>query len=311
MSEQELGNVAGKRFARVRVKAFWKAVLSFLTGHDDHLVSWNQARQELHVLGEASTQVKSVALDDIVGTVGRYEDFDRAFLPTHDSLSHRWQSIHQAHEDGIALPPIQLYQVGDAYFVVDGHHRVSVARARGIHYLEAQVIEVQTRVPVSDHLDVKELAIRGEYVRFLEQSHLDESRPDQCIEFTAPGGYDRLLALIGDRAPGLGGEDSSEHLPLAASEWYDDCYLPLVQVIREHHILDSFPGRTEADLFLWLVDHEAELRAQCGPEVDTERAARHLAERHGRHLLVRAARTMRDWLSHDACELVVPTGAKP
>jgi hypothetical protein len=302
-------DVADRRFERARVKAFWNAILSLVTGRDDHLVKWAQAQHELAPYGQAPLELVSVPLDQIVGTVGRYEDFDRAFLPTHDGLSGRWRAMHRAYEAGVALPPILLYQVGDAYFCVDGHHRISVARQRGAQSLEAQVIKVRTRVPISGHLDHGELALKGEYVRFLDRTKLDELRPEQRIEFTVPGGYDRLLQYIALYAS-QGSDHAADDLPPeAVCDWYDRDYLPLIQIIREQEILADFPARSEADLYLWLLNHQAELHAQCGPEVDRERIAAHYAERHGRHILTRATSALRDWLSQDACELVT-TGSK-
>jgi hypothetical protein len=308
MVDRDLVPSAGKRFERARLRAFWKSILTLITGRDSHLVLWERARRELALHGQSQLKLASVPLERIIGTVGRYEDFDRAFLPTHDSLLKRWRSIDRAFDEGIALPPIQLYQVGDAYFCVDGHHRISVARQRGMRYLEAQVIEVKTKVPISDHLDVKELVLRGEYLRFLERTRLDELRPDQCIEFTLPGGYDRLLEYIDRHEPKKQDQRLSEE---AVCAWYDGSYLPLIQVIRAQQILEGFPARSEADLYLWLIENQTELRAQCGPDVDTERAAKLYAERHGRHLLTRAASALRDWLSEDACELVTTGQVTP
>jgi hypothetical protein len=303
MMDSDVVKTATTRFDRARTRAFWKRVLALLTGRKERLVKWDQALEELFVQGQSSPKLTSVPLDRIVGTVGRYEDFDRAFLPTRDGLSKRWYAIDRAYEQGIALPPIQLYQIGDAYFCLDGHHRISVARQRGIHSLEAQVIEVKTRVPVSGDLDVDELAIRGEYARFLKRTRLDELRPKQRIEFTVRGGYHRLLEHIALHESKTGNEAHTPS-PQAICDWYDHTYLPLVEIIRDHNILADFPDRSEADLYLWLMDHQAELRAQCGPDVDTERVAEHYAERHGRHLLSRATSALHDWLSQDACELV-------
>jgi hypothetical protein len=311
MLDSELEQAAGKRFEKARLKAFWRSVLSLLTGRDDHLVAWDQARRELHFQGDTASQLKSVPVDHIIGTVGRYEDFDRAFLPTHDGLLGRWRSVDRAHEDSIGLPPIELYQVGDVYFVSDGHHRVSVARQRGVLYLEARVIEVKARVQVDERLDADQLTIKGEYTRFLEHTQLDLLRPEQRIEFSIHGGYDRLLEHIALHVPHANGTASPTALQQAACDWYDHAYLPLVQLIREQGILAGFPGRSEADLYLWLMDHRAELQAQCGPDLDTARVAEHYAERHGRHLLARAASALRDWLSQDACELVASGGAEP
>jgi hypothetical protein len=305
MLDQDLKQAA--RFENARLKAFWKAILALWTGRDDHLVPWDRARQELHIQGQSHRKIVTVPLERIVGTVGRYEDFDRAFLPTHDSLLGRWRGIDRAYEAGVTFPPIQLYQVGDAYFCVDGHHRISVARQRGMHYLEAQVIEVKTKVPVSSQLDAQELALRGEYARFLDRTKLDELRPEQCIEFSSPGGYDRLLEYIALDNPL---PDDQRLSAETVCEWYDHSYLPLVEIIRKQKIVEDFPSRSEADLYLWLMDHQTELRAQCGPQIDTERVAEHYAERHGRHLLTRAASALRDWLAQDACELVTVDAKK-
>lgn len=306
MLDKDLNQTASKRFERARIKTFWNEILNLLTRRDDHLVRWDHARQELAVQGRSPLKLTSVPLNQIVGTVGRYEDFDRAFLPMHDSLYERWRAIDQAYEAGIPLPPIQLYQVGEAYFCIDGHHRIAVARQRGLRFLEAQVIEVKTKVPVSGQLDANELALKGEYLRFLERTRLDELRPEQRIEFTLPGGYDRLLQHIALYAAQADGTSVSEP---AVCNWYDHSYLPLIRVIRAQGILADFPARSEADLYLWLMDHQAELRAQCGPDVDTERAAEHYAERHGRNLLARATSALRDWLSQDACEFVTTRDA--
>jgi hypothetical protein len=289
------------RFDQARARVFWHRVLAFLTQRDSHLIAWEQARQELGVRGSSSRKRERVPIERIVGSAGRYEDFDRAFLPTHDGLRHRWRSIERALETGKDLPPVKLYQVGDAYFVVDGHHRISVARYRRVRQVDAEVIEVRARVPVSDHLDAKELALRGEYARFLERTKLDELRPGQCIEFTLPGGYERLLQYITFYAPGTEGSSISAK---AVCDWYDHSYLPLTEVIRKQSILEHFAGRSEADLYVWLMEHQAELRAKCGPDVDVERAAEHYAERHGRHLLTRATSALRDWLLQDACDLL-------
>lgn len=294
-------------FDRARLKSFWHKVLALVTRRDARLVSWTRASEALNVEGQSPLMLEHVPLEQIVGTVGRYEDFDRAFLPNHASLARRWGAVAEAYDTGTPLPPIKLYKIGQAYFVLDGHHRVSVARQRGIRQLEAEVVEVKARVPVSDHLDAFELEIKGEYTRFLERTRLDELRPEQQIEFTVRGGYQRLIEHIALHEPGPEPQSPSES---AVCDWYDQTYVPLVRVIREQNILANFPERSEADLYLWLMDHQAELRAQCGSEVDTERAAEHYAERHGRHMFKRVTSALHDWLSQDTCELMATHDAR-
>jgi hypothetical protein len=296
---------AMEQFKEARRKAFWNALLSYLRGRPNRLLSWEEVRHKLDVGGAICRGVQTVPLDRIVGSVGRYRDFDRAFLPKKDSTARRWRSIARAHYDDVSLPPVMLYQVGDAYFVVDGHHRISVARARGLQFVDARVTKVEARVPVTADLDADELEIKGEYARFLERTQLDELRPDQRIEFTIGGAYDRLLEHIAVHRHAMGLE-GQRFIPQdeAVCDWYDHLYMPLVHIIREKGILADFPGRTEADLYLWIVDHQHDLREQCGPGVITERAAEHFADRYTRHPLKRMVKAVQELVSGQDCELL-------
>jgi len=202
-------------------------------------------------------------------------------LPTQDRTAARWRSIARAHYDDVSLPPVKLYKIGDAYFVLDGNHRVSVARERGAEFVDAEVIEAQTSVPVTAELDADDLEIKGEYAHFLDRTRLDELRPEQDIEFTIGGGYRRLLEHVAVHRYFMGLEQQ-QYIPEddAVCDWYDHLYVPMARIIRENNILTDFPGRTEADLYLWIMDHQHYLRAQFGTGVKTERAAKHFADRY-------------------------------
>jgi hypothetical protein len=292
-------------FLEARRLAFWHEVLAFLTGHPNRLLAWDETRDQLGLTGHGHRGMQSVPVASIVGSVGRYQDFDRAFMPVNDSLAQRWRSVARAHYNAVDLPPVKLYRIGEAYFVVDGHHRVSVARKTGVGFIDAEVVEVTAKVPVSDHLDMEELELKGEYVRFLEETRLGALRPDQRIEVTVHGAYARLQEHIDLHRQAMsqerGGAVTQDE---AVCDWYDHIYLPLARVVREQRILDEFPHRTEADLYLWIVDHQHELRDQCGPGVVLERVAQHFAERHGRHLLRRATSAARDLVPNSECTLV-------
>jgi hypothetical protein len=292
-------------FVQARLQAFWHEILAYLTGHPNRLLGWDETLDQLGTTGHVYRGLQSVPLESIVGSVGRYWDFDRAFMPVNDSLARRWRSIARARYSAVDLPPINLYQIGEAYFVVDGHHRVSVARKTGLEFIDAEVVEVATKVPVSNHLDSEELELKGEYVRFLEQTRLDALRPGQRIEFTVHGAYARLLEQIDLHRQAISRErgqaiDQDE----AVCDWYDQIFLPLTRIIRERRIMDEFPRRTEADLYLWIVDHQQDLREQCGSGVVLERVAQHFADRHSRHLLRRVTSATRDLVPNSACELV-------
>jgi hypothetical protein len=301
----------GEDFVQARIKAFWQGILAFLTGRDNRLLSWDEASEKLGTTESAYRETVSVPLDQIVGSVGRYQDFDAAFLPAHDFLERRWRSISRAHYEFVDLPPVELYKVGEVYFCLDGHHRISVARQKGLKYIDAHVTKVNTKVPVGDHLDADELEIKGEYAHFLEQTRLDKLRPDQRIEFTTGGAYERLLTHIALHRNAMSQEQQREITEEeAVCDWYDRVWMPIVRVIREHAILSDFANRTEADLCLWIVDHQHYLRERCGPNVSLERVAEHLAGRHSRHLLRRAVNAAREWIGDTECELVTDAQQK-
>ena len=129
----------------------------------------------------------------VIGSVNRYRDFDRAFLPTQGHTADRWQRVSRAWYDNVSLPPVLLYKVGDIYFVVDGNHRVSVARDQGQEYIDAEVRECQVKVPVTLDLQPDDLEFLGAKVEFLERSEIDRLRPQADISATILGGYERML----------------------------------------------------------------------------------------------------------------------
>ena len=244
-------------FARVRSRAFLKDVLALFSGRRERLLSYDQVKEKLHVGGLIYRGVRTVEVAKIVGSVNRYRDFDRAFLPAHNRLASRWQRVDRAFYEDIGLPPVVLYKVGDVYFVVDGHHRVSVAREQGQEYIEAEVRECRVKVPVEPDLQPEDLEILGAKVEFLERTGLDRLRPEARIELTVPDGYNRMLEHIAVHRYFMG-LDEHHDIPEeeAVAHWYDTVYLPIVKVIRERGVLEEFPGRTEGDLYLWVLDHQ-------------------------------------------------------
>ncbi len=281
-------SAAKQSFDRARLKAFWNALVSTLTGRSNQLLAWQDVRDQLHIGGQFYRGIQSVPLERIVGSVNRYRDFDRAFLPRQTHTEARWRNISSAYYQEKHLPPVQLYKVGEAYFVLDGNHRVSVAREQGRAYIDAEVTEVEAPVSVSADLDARDLQIKGEYAEFLRRTRLDELRPGQGIEFTIAGGYQQLLEHIAVHRYFMGG-DLGRFVPEeeAITHWYDHVYRPLVQTVRRQEILKEFPNRTEADLYLWVMEHLHFLR-ESGGQITRARAAKHFAAHYNANLLKRA-----------------------
>jgi hypothetical protein len=267
-------------FSRARLKAFVNRVRSVLSGKPSRLLSYEEVKTSLRVGGPIYRGVQTVAVAQIVGSLNRYHEFDRAFLPTHDHMAPRWESIDLAFYKAVSLPPVLLYKVGQVYFVVDGHHRVSVAREQGQEFIEAEVRECATKVNITPDLRPEDLEILGEKVHFLERTRLDQLRPQSRIRLTIPGGFDRIMKHIAVHRYFMGLDlkrDVSDEE--AVTDWYDNVYLPIVKVVRRSKILREFPGRTEADLYLWVLDHQQQLAQAEGQPLETpEEAARQYIE---------------------------------
>lgn len=252
-------------FDRARAKALLNGFSALVRRRPNELVSFEKVRHLLRSRGSNYGGIREVPLDRIIGTAtNRYHDFDRAFLPAHARTKARWKSIDEARLTGVDLPPVQLYQIGDVYFVRDGHHRVSVAREKGEGYIDAEVIRVQTRVPLTadEHeLDPRNLERIGEYAEFLERTRFDEIVPGVEIRFSEPGGYTRLVQHITVHRYYLGLEHKREATwDEAVKSWHEHFYSPVVKLVQEQDLLKQFPGRTAADLYLWIMDHHYYLR---------------------------------------------------
>ncbi len=278
----ELISRARADFSRARFKAFLNRAFATISGQPTTLLDYDEIKQSLHIGGPIYRGVHTVRVDQIVGSLNRYHEFDRAFLPAENQLAERWQNIDSAFYKDISLPPVVLYKVGQVYFVVDGHHRVSVARQQGQEFIEAEVRECSTRVNITPDLKTEDLKILGEKVRFLERTGLDDLRPKAKIRLTIPDGFDRMLEHIAVHHYFMGLDlkrDISEQE--AITHWYDTVYFPIVKMIRQSKILKDFPGKTEGDLYLWVLDHQRYLAEEEGQSLrPPEEAAREFIEQH-------------------------------
>jgi nucleotide-binding universal stress UspA family protein len=177
------------------------------------------------------------------------------------------------------VPPIDVYKIGDVYFVRDGNHRVSVARQLGVSHIQANVTEIQTRVPLSPADSPDDIIIKSEYADFLARTELDERYPDAQLFVTAPGRYSLLLDEIeGERYRMALQRGEAVELPEAAAYWYTERYEPLIKMMRERGMLRDFPGRTETDLYTWVIEHRASVAEELGWSVDPVDAANDLVE---------------------------------
>lgn len=277
----ELDSRTRADFSRARFKSFINQVFSVISGQGSNtLLSYDEVKGKLHVGGPIYRGVKTVRVDQIIGSLNRYHEFDRAFLPKEDLLANRWQKVDRAFYEDIHLPPVVLYKVGEVYFVVDGHHRVSVARDKGQEFIEAEIRECATRVNITTKIKPEDLEILGSKVHFLERTSLDRIRPDANIKLTIPDGFERMLEHIAVHGYFMG-LDFQRYVSdeEAVAHWYDTVYLPIIEIIRQSKILKEFPGKTEGDLYLWTLDHQHYLYKEKGIPLQTpEDAAKSFIE---------------------------------
>ena len=260
--KDELTALVKSDFSQARRKAFLRRIQHFLGG-GDRLLSYDEVKGKLRIGGPIYQGIKTVPLKKIVGSLNRYHQFDRAFLPLEDQIAERWENVDRAYYQDVNLPPVVLYKVGEVYFVVDGHHRVSVARKQGQEFIEAEVRECSTKVNITADIKPEDLEILGEKVDFLERTSLDRLYPKAKIKLTLPGGFDRMLEHIAVHRYFMGLDfrrDISEEE--AIQHWYEKVYKPITGVIRRSNILKDFPGKTEGDLYIWVLDRQRMLSSQ-------------------------------------------------
>ncbi|HEX6899283.1 MAG TPA: transcriptional regulator [Thermoanaerobaculia bacterium] len=247
-------------FEAARRAALMTDLLAVLAGRPTDLLPFETVRRELGLRHLVDRGIQQVPLDRIVGTLGRPGEFNRAFLPRDEALRDRWDRLLHLAEGPLGFPPIELYQVDQAYFVVDGHHRVSVARSLGAPTIEAHVTEFLTPVPLEPGVSLEDVLLHSGQAAFLEATGLTAEAPDD-YRVTVPDGYERLIEHIRGHGYYRGieeGRDVPWHEEVTS--WRDRVYRPMIGIIRASGILEEFPGRTETDLYLFVMDHLHNLR---------------------------------------------------
>jgi nucleotide-binding universal stress UspA family protein len=268
-------------FYSAHQKATLEELLANLQGKSNELLSFDEVAKKLKLHTRIERGIQTIPLDAVAGSVGRYTDFTRTFLPRNSSDEDRWARVKASlAQDG--FPPIDVYKVSDVYFVLDGNHRVSVARQEGWKTIQAHVIEVDSEVPLSPNIQPDELIIKSEYAQFLRETGLSQQRPNVDLSVTIPGQYEKLRQQIHIHQYYRGLEWKRD-VPFeeAVLDWYDNVYIPLAERIRDRGLLRAFPERTITDFYLWVTEHRDTLQEELGWSIRAEAVADVLAKRSG------------------------------
>jgi len=267
------------------------------------LLPFDETRRRLRVMGQTYVGLKEIPIDRIVGSVNRELDFDRNFKPRRGLSRSRLASLRQAFSDGV-MPPISVFEVGGAYFVEDGHHRVAVAHERGGGFIDAEVTRLQTNYEVPPDVDVAQLVHTEQQRILLEETGLRQARPDAVIEFSLLDGYSQLSDIIKAHGYDLARQRGTVPTPEeVAGDWYDSVYLPGVQAARDEGLAQRYEswGMTNADLFLWLYQLLRDLRAY-NTSADFHTAAR-------QSMQIKFTRRQRQHLQREGRRPLPPRGA--
>ena len=269
---------AKEDFNRARNKALIHELQNFLAADKKKLLSFHDVKKILKPKNEVYVGMRSVPIDKIVGSEGRYRDFDKHFLPRSAYLRQRWERVDQAHLTDVALPPIQLYEIGGMYFVRDGNHRVSVAKAQGLEFIDAEIISLKSEIllpPTVTPETMLDEVIKYEKRVFYTETGFGDLTEDWNLDFTSPGQYDVIYNHILVHKYYIN-ETVENEIPLADAmlSWYRNVYQPVIRVIRGKKLLKKFRKRTESDLYVWIIKRWDDLKRKYGDSFPLDEATR-------------------------------------
>ncbi|MFI7678807.1 chromosome partitioning protein ParB [Actinophytocola sp. NPDC049390] len=239
-------------FLRARRRQVLSRLAAWLRRQPDDvniMLPFDEVVAALSRTGERRLGLQVITLDSIVGSVDRSREFDRRFRPTSGQVRERWQRLALAARRGESIPPIEVYRVGDMHFVVDGHHRVSVAHALGLKTIDAYVTEVMTRLSPGGIRYRGDLLVKDYRRIFLDRVPLvGEAR--RAVSLTDPWDYAELAESVeawGFRLM----QDEGRYLDrlIVAQRWYDEEFVPVVRMLRQAGMIET---QTEAEAYMWV-----------------------------------------------------------
>ncbi|MBU1344580.1 MAG: Lrp/AsnC ligand binding domain-containing protein [Proteobacteria bacterium] len=231
------------------MKNFFKLLFSSEKNEEEnHVSSFNEQQKKEEDVQFIDHGVKTVDLEKIIGSVGKYYDFDSQFRPKKHMSGKRFLDIKKAMRDGKPLPPVKLYQIRNDYYVLDGNHRVSAAKELGRFDIQAKVVELLSATNTMENL------LYIEKTKFFETTGLAED-----ITLTEVGKYNFLENQIKNHKNHLTNISGTEtDFKKAAEDWYNTIYKPLTTIITNGGLTKYFPKRSVADLYTYISYHHWE-----------------------------------------------------
>lgn len=233
------------------------------------LLVLDDVKEALGLVQQSALGMRAIPVDHVIGTVGRCEDFDRCFQPLRTELRRRMAGVRLAYPAG-NFPPIDVFQVDEAYFVSDGHHRVALAREMGVEFIDAVVTQIHGPYSVGVDVHPDQIELTGRERRFMEESGLANARPAARVCLSSPPGYDELLEAFKAHGYDLMQQWMRWLPPIeVAALWYDCVYRPTLQTAEEAGLNGLLPSCRDGDIFLGLHrSHRRAFGSECAAAVD-------------------------------------------
>lgn len=277
MARTYLSTQTDDDFNKARNKALFNEIQHFLNPEEATLISFSDMKKLLKPRNEVYKGMQVVPVSLIVGSEGRFKDFDNHFFPKSNFLKSRWEHVDMAHLQDISLPPITLYELGGLYFVRDGNHRVSVAKLQGVENIDAEVVSLQSEIklkPGSTKEQMIKQVIDYEKRIFYNETNFGDITDYWCLDFSTPGQYDIIYNHILIHKYYIN-QDKKEEIPMdqAILSWFANVYLPVIKAIEKYRIIRKLKGHTISDLYLFLIKYWDELKQKFGNDFSLDKAA--------------------------------------
>ncbi len=276
-------------FSRARNKAFINELQHFLNPDETKMISFNQVKKFLKPQNETYIGMRTIPISKIVGSEGRYKDFDNQFLPKNSFMKERWEHVDEAVIKEIVLPPISVYELGGLYFVRDGNHRVSVAKSKGVEFIDADIVSLQTEIrlyPVRTLAGMIKQIVAWEKKNFYFETSFGDITDCWVLDFSTPGQYDIIYQHILTHKYFINqGKPEEISMEDAITSWYKTVYMPVIRTIEKHRIKKYVKGTTESDLYVWIITFWDELKHKLGDEIPLDSLVSDLKDEYKRSSL--------------------------
>lgn len=261
-------------FARARNKALFNEIQHLLTPEEAAMISLKAVRKVIKTQSETYIGMKVIPINKIVGSEGRYRDFDNQFFPKRSIIKERWEHVDEAVIKDIVLPPIKVYELGGLYFVRDGNHRVSVAKSKGVEFIDAEVVSLQTEIKLSPARTLNGMMkqiISYEKRNFYFETNFGDITDYWVLDFSTAGQYDVIYNHILTHKYFIN-QNQTEEIPMedAILSWFNNVYLPVVTTIQKYKIMKYFRKNTASDLYVWIITFYDELKKKFGDGLPLE-----------------------------------------